>query len=301
MLLRHTLLFLSRHRDLEEFLAQHPLAGRAKDRYIAGQSLPEALAAARALADEGFRVAIDHLGEDIDDPHQVETAIGERLDLLETGGDLRPDVSLRLSQIGLGESAETAYRNLCRIAEPLAEAGWFLRISMEGSEKVDAIIETVIRAHRQFSNIGTVIQSHLHRSSDDLDRLNEAEVPVKLVKGAYLEPEEKAFQDPEEITLNFMRLVEGQMRDGKRPAIGTHDEKLVEYAADMAFIYHRPAEEFEFHMFFGVRRDLQKQTAAAGHRVRILIPYGTRWFPYFMRRVAERPSTLWALLKRETD
>lgn len=301
MLLRQALLFLSRHRDLEEFLVQHPMAGRARDRFIAGSSLDDAVAAAETLAEEGFLVAIDHLGERVDDPEAMEEAIAERLRLIETERSFRPEISLRLSQIGLIQGAETAFSNLCRIAGPLAEAGLSLRVNMEESEKADTIIDTVIRAHREIGNIGAVIQSHLHRSSNDLDRLNARDVPVKVVKGAYLESKEKAYQDPEEITLNFMRLIESQMRDGYRPAIGTHDQKLIEYAADMAFIYQRPAEELEFHMFYGVCPELQKATLSAGHRVRISIPYGSQWFPYFMRRVAERPSNLWVLLGREPD
>jgi proline dehydrogenase len=299
MLFRQTLLFLSRRRDLEEFLKRNPLARQASSRYVAGDTRQEALEVTRRLNEEGFHVTLDYLGEEVTDEEQSRAATEEYAGAVEEAAALgfKAGISVKLSHLGVRIDEELAFENLRSIVERAARVERFVRVDMEGSDLTETTLKIVRRAHGISGNVGTVIQSYLRRSSADLELLNREKISVRLVKGAYLEPDEIAFQDTEEIDLYFMRLVESLCRDGFRPAIATHDEKLIEYAIDMAFIYSRPEHEYEFQMLYGIRRDLQKKLRQDGYRVRIYLPYGEDWYGYFMRRLAERPANLWFLLK----
>jgi proline dehydrogenase len=299
MLFRQTLLFLSRRRDLEEFLKRNPLARQASSRYVAGDTRQEALEVTRRLNEEGFHVTLDYLGEEVTDEEQSRAATEEYAGAVEEAAALgfKAGISVKLSHLGVRIDEELAFENLRSIVERAARVERFVRVDMEGSDLTETTLKIVRRVHGISGNVGTVIQSYLRRSSADLELLNREKISVRLVKGAYLEPDEIAFQDTEEIDLYFMRLVESLCRDGFRPAIATHDEKLIEYAIDMAFIYSRPEHEYEFQMLYGIRRDLQKKLRQDGYRVRIYLPYGEDWYGYFMRRLAERPANLWFLLK----
>ncbi len=299
MLLRQTLLFLSRRKELEEFLKRNPTARQASSRYVAGDTREEALEVTRRLHEEGFRVTLDYLGEEVEDAAQSRAATQEYAGAVEEAAalGLNAGVSVKLSHLGVRIDEELAFENLKEIVERAARVERFVRVDMEGSNLTESTLRIVRRVHGIHDNVGTVIQSYLRRSSTDIDQLNTEAIPVRLVKGAYLEPEEVAFQDSEEVDLYFMRMVESLLRDGFRPAIATHDEKLIEYAVDMAFIYSRSEREYEFQMLYGIRRDLQKRLLDEGYRVRIYLPYGDDWYGYFMRRLAERPANLWFLLR----
>jgi proline dehydrogenase len=299
MLLRQTLLFLSRRKELEEFLRHNPLAVHASRRFVAGDSRAEALEVTRQLNREGFKVTLDYLGEEVTDAAQAETAAEEYAGAIEeaAAGGLEAGVSVKLSHLGIRIDEDLAFSNLLRVARRAAAVDRFVRVDMEGSDLTQKTLTMVRRAHRVSGNIGTVIQSYLRRSNHDIDQLNRERIPVRLVKGAYLEPEEIAFQDQEEVSLYFMRLLEALFRDGYQPAIATHDEKLIEYAIDMAFIFSLGEADYEFQMLYGIRRDLQEKLLKAGYRIRIYLPYGSDWYGYFMRRLAERPANLWFLLR----
>ncbi len=299
MLLRQTLLFLSRRKELEEFLRRNPLAVHASRRFVAGDSRAEALEATRRLNQEGFKVTLDYLGEEVADAAQAEAAAEEYAGALEeaAAGGLEAGISVKLSHLGIRIDEELAFSNLLQISRRAAAVGRFVRVDMEGSDLTDKTLAMVRRVHRLSDNVGAVIQSYLRRSNHDIDLLNQERISVRLVKGAYLEPEEIAFQDQEEVSLYFMRLLESLFRDGYRPAIATHDEKLIDYAVDMAFIFSLGETDFEFQMLYGIRRDLQEKLRQAGYRVRIYLPYGSDWYGYFMRRLAERPANLWFLLR----
>jgi len=298
-LLRQSLLFLSRRKELEEFLRHNPLARQASSRFVAGESRGEALDVTRALNEEGFKVTLDYLGEEVTDPEQADAAAEEYAGAVEQAADegLDAGVSVKLSHLGVRIAPETALGNLLRVAERAAKAGRFVRVDMEGSDLTDKTIEIVREVHHRTGNVGTAVQSYLRRSSDDIELLNQEKIPVRLVKGAYLEPKEVAYQEKEEVVLYFMRLTEALMRDGNRPAIATHDEKLIEYAIDMAFIFGLEPQNYEFQMLYGIRRDLQQRLVREGYRVRVYLPYGREWYGYFMRRLAERPANLWFLLR----
>lgn len=298
-LLRQTLLFLSRRKELEEFLKHNPLARQASSRFVAGETRGEALAVTRDLNSQGFKVTLDYLGEEVTDPKQAEAAAEEYAGAVEeaAGSGLEAGVSVKLSHLGVRIDAGLARRNLLRVAERAAKVGRFVRVDMEGSDLTEKTIEIVHDVHRQAANVGTVIQSYLRRSSEDIEHLNREKIPVRLVKGAYLEPEEVAYQENEEVALHFMRLTESLLRDGSHPAIATHDEKLIDFAIDIAFIFGLEPPDFEFQFLYGIRRDLQERLLQEGYRVRIYLPYGKDWYGYFMRRLAERPANLWFLLR----
>jgi len=299
MLLRQTLLFLSRRKELEEFLRHNPLARQASRRFVAGETRAEALAVTRDLNHQGFKVTLDFLGEEVSDPAQAEAAAEEYAGALEeaAAANLQTGISVKLSHLGIRIDEEFARKNLLRIAERAAAVGRFVRVDMEGSDLTAQTIEVVREINRKTGNVGTVIQSYLRRSSEDIDILNRENIPIRLVKGAYLEPKELAWQESEEVALYFMRLTEALMRDGTRPAIATHDEKLVDFAIDIAFIFGLEQNEYEFQMLYGIRRDLQERLLREGYQVRVYLPYGEDWFGYFMRRLAERPANLWFLLR----
>ena len=298
-MLRQTLLFLSRRKELEEFLKSNPTARQAAGRFVAGDTRAEALEVTRRLNAEGFRVTLDYLGEEVADEAQSRAAAEEYAGAVEEAAaeGLKTGISVKLSHLGIRLSEDLAFENLRRVAERAAAVGRFVRVDMEGSDLTEQTIAMTRRVHAISGNVGTVIQSYLKRSSADVDLLNQEKISVRLVKGAYLEPEEIAFQDKEEIDLYFMRLVEALLRDGTRPAIATHDPKLIEYAVDMGFIYSHDENDYEFQMLYGIRRDLQEKLLKEGHRVRIYLPYGEDWYGYFMRRLAERPANLWFLVK----
>jgi proline dehydrogenase len=302
MLLRQTLLFLSRRRELEDFFRNHPAARQARNRFIAGDTRTQALEVTSRLNQRGFKVTLDYLGEEVANAEQAKAAAEEYAGSLEAAAaaGLDTGVSVKLSHLGVRLDQQLALDNLRHIVERAAKVRRFVRIDMEGSDLTATTLEMVRQLHPQFDNIGTVIQSYLLRSSADVDRLCQEQIPVRLVKGAYLERKEIAVQKEEEIRLYFMRLLETLMRSGKQPAIATHDPRLIEYAIDMAFIFGREKEEYEFQMLYGMGRDLQEKLLREGYRVRIYLPYGEDWYGYFMRRLAERPANLWFLLKNIT-
>ncbi|BCR04777.1 proline dehydrogenase [Desulfuromonas versatilis] len=254
---------------------------------------------ARHLGEQGFAVNFHYLGAQFDETDQVRRVVNEHLTLLDalTAENFNAGVALQLSLLGLGISESLATENLLLIARKAAESGRRVRIDMESAEWTARILDVVRRASRESPNIGTVVQAFLKRSNEDIDKLNQEKIPVVLVKGSHLEPQEGAFKDPEEIALFFMRLIETLMRDGSSPAIATHDEKLIEFAIDIAFIFGLDQADYEFQMLFGIRNDLAEKLLADGYRVRITLPYGDNWYPYFMRRLAERPINLWRLLR----
>jgi proline dehydrogenase len=299
MLLRQTLLFLSRRKELEDFFKNNPAAKQARSRFIAGNTRAEALAVTRHLNESGFKVTLDYLGEEVTDAEQARAAAEEYAASLEEAAreGLDTGVSIKLSHLGICVDEGLAHDNLLMIVERAAEVGRFVRVDMEGSDLTERTLAMVRQIHKRYQNIGAVIQSSLRRSGDDTEILCREKIPIRLVKGAYLEPKEVAFQSQEEVSLYFMRLVETLMRDGTRPAIATHDEKLIEFAIDMAFIFGLKENDYEFQMLYGIRRDLQQKLLQKGYRVRIYLPYGDDWYGYFMRRLAERPANLWFLLK----
>jgi len=303
-MLRRALLFLSEREGLKNRLLRMRAARAVADRFVAGEGLDEALEATQQLNDDGFRVTLDLLGESVTDRDEAEraTAAYERSVVRIAGCDVSATISLKLTQLGLDLDVDACVANLDRIVTTAAAHDSFVRIDMEGSNHTQATLDVFHRVRETHANVGVVIQSHLHRTERDVDALIEADAAVRLCKGAYKEPVSVAYQRKADIDANFVHLMrrlldaaDGRVMEGGVPpvAIATHDEKMVEATRSFVESHAVEIDRFEFQMLYGVRRELQTQLREGGYHVRIYVPYGTEWYPYFMRRMAERPANLW--------
>jgi proline dehydrogenase len=264
-------------------------------RFVAGERLEDAIAVAQAIEREGLLVSLDYLGERVStrDAATAATKTYQELVRAVTAAGISRNLSLKLTQLGLDIDRATAIDNLRRIVETASTADCFVRIDMESSAYTDEtldVFETLWSLGCR--NIGIVIQSYLRRSREYVDRMNALGARVRLVKGAYREPTDVAFQQKSEVDAAFVELMQILLISGHYPAIATHDEAIIEttrrFAADMQV----GADRYEFQMLYGVRRDLQKSLAAQGHPFRVYVPFGREWYAYFMRRLGERPANV---------
>ncbi|MBN1661343.1 MAG: proline dehydrogenase family protein [Anaerolineae bacterium] len=298
-LTRNFFLALSRSEMLRRLAVGFPLARAMSRRFVAGETLEDAVAAVQALARQGILATLDHLGENVASEAEARDAALGVLDLLAAieAHDLPSGVSVKLTQLGLDLSPGLAMDNLQRIVARAAQAGRFVRIDMESHEYVPATLGIFYELWQRHKNVGVVIQSYLYRSEADVARLIEAGASVRLVKGAYDEPPEVAYPQKENTDANFVRLMEMMLGDQARanrvyPAIATHDQVLIDWVKEHTRAHAIPRDEFEFQMLYGIRTDLQRQLTAEGYRMRAYVPYGEHWWPYFMRRLAERPANI---------
>jgi len=274
-------------------------AGFAR-RFIAGETIEEAIAAARAIQASGMLITLDQLGESVTTAAEADAATREYLALIDqiAASGIERNVSLKLTQLGLNIDRATSVDNLRKILEKADALGFFVRIDMEDSPYTDvtlSIFETLWQHDNR--NIGVVLQSYLRRTEEDTRRANALGARVRLVKGAYNEPRTVAFQHKSEVDAAFVRVTERLLKDGVYPAIATHDEKMIEATKSVAARLAIPKDKYEFQMLYGIRRDLQAALVAEGYRMRIYIPFGPEWFPYFMRRLGERPANVGWVMK----
>ena len=269
-------------------------------RFIAGETVDEAIEAARAVEAQGLMHTLDLLGESVTSLEQAAWATQQYLAMVEAiaKAGIGRGVSLKLTQLGLDVDKATAVDNLRRILERAEPAGFFIRVDMENSPYTDItleIFETLWdQGHRE---IGVVLQSALYRSEKDLARMNALGASVRLVKGAYKEPASVAYQRKADVDAAFLRMVKALLTDGHRPAVATHDAAMIDATRRWAQEQQIAAERFEFQMLYGIRRDLQSQLVRDGYRMRVYIPFGREWFPYFMRRLGERPANVWFVVR----
>jgi proline dehydrogenase len=277
-----------------------PNGGGFARRFIAGETIDEAIAAARASQSSGMLITLDQLGESVSTSAEADAATRGYLALVDQIAEsgIERNISLKLTQLGLTIDRATAVDNLRRVLERTDPLGFFVRIDMEDSPYTEitlSIFETLWRhGHR---NIGVVLQSALRRSDDDVRRVNALGARVRLVKGAYKEPKTVAFQQKSEVDAAFARLTEILLREGVYPAFATHDEQMIEAAKAAARRLGVATDKYEFQMLYGIRRDLQAALVAQGYRMRVYIPFGREWFPYFMRRLGERPANVGFVLR----
>ena len=264
-------------------------------RFIAGETTAEAIEAARAIERNHLMVTLDLLGESVATSAAANDATKAYLALVrdvEQSGVGR-NISLKLTQLGLDIDRATAIDNLRRILDAAAKAEFFVRIDMENSDFTDRTLDTFETLWQiGYRNAGVVIQSYLKRSPQDIARMNELGARVRLVKGAYREPREVAFQLKSEVDAAFVELMQTLLRHGTYPAIATHDPAMIAATTTFAAEQGIAREKYEFQMLYGIRRDLQTQLAAQGHPFRVYVPFGKEWFPYFMRRLGERPANV---------
>jgi proline dehydrogenase len=269
-------------------------------RFVAGETLDECVAVLRSLNEAGLHANTTLLGEATPDPagaEAVTTAYEEILDRL-VAEELRANVALKLTHLGLDVDEELAYQNVERLVVRAERLGSFIRIDMEQSSLVDVTLRTYERLRAGgHTAVGTVLQSYLYRTDADLDRLLPLAPNLRIVKGAYLEPPEIAYPEKRDVDLAYVRLVEHGLRNGAYIAVATHDEAIIEHVKAFAEEAGIGRDRFEFQMLYGVRPGLQRSLVAEGYKVLVATPYGPDWYPYLMRRLAERPANLGFFLR----
>jgi proline dehydrogenase len=300
--LRSTFIALSRNRSIRHFSEGSSMGRRLSSRFVAGMHTDDALRAAAALNEQGISVTLDSLGENVHSPEEAFRSAAIYHELLDAIRErhLDANVSVKLTQMGMDLDPLLAERIVREMTEHARATGSFVRVDMEGSEYTQATIDMVRRIHSAPGNeghVGIVIQAYLYRSQADIGLLLKDGIRIRLCKGAYQEPADKAFPAKAQVDENFVRLAEILVDSGLFHGIATHDEKMVE--ATRAFVKQQgiPRSAFEFQMLYGVRRDLQRALVEEGYRVRVYVPFGTEWYPYFMRRLAERPANVIFLAK----
>jgi len=310
-MLKDTLLYLAESRRMRDFVISNRATRGVSRRFVAGEELEDAIGATRVLNKRHLQAALDHLGENVADAREAKAAAQGYIAALEcikqTGVDA--NISIKLTALGLDIDQKLCEENVRSILEYAGDRqgpnpspdhprpySIFVCIDMEASAYTERTIDITLRMHEQFEHVGTVIQSYLYRSKKDVEQLIAQGVRVRLVKGAYKEPKEVAFQDKSEVDQNYVRLMMMLLSRGNYPAIASHDEEITNTACKYARDTGISKERFEFQMLYGIRRDLQDRLVSQGYNVRVYVPYGTQWYPYLMRRMAERPANLMFVL-----
>lgn len=267
-------------------------------RFVAGLDVAAALDAVRRLNDRGIMATLDILGENVRESDHAVRAADAYVALLEeiARAGVNANVSLKLTQMGLDISEELCEQNLRRIVEQAMALQNFVRIDMEGSAYTQRTLDLFFRLFPEFPNLGVVIQAYLYRSEQDVRRLVAARARVRLCKGAYKEPPSIAYRKMSDIRRNFLRLAEILLRDGSYPAIATHDDLLINAVKAWTAEHRISPDRFEFQMLYGIRPKTQEELVRQGYRMRVYVPFGTHWFPYFSRRLRERKENIWFVL-----
>ena len=297
--LRASFLYLSHRRGLQRFVTRQRLTASLAYRFVAGDQLDDAVRVVTDVNRRGWSASLDHLGENVTEEKAARVATEDYLAAFEriASERLNANVSVKLTQLGLDISPDLCQELLTRIVQRAQQLNNFVRIDMEGSAYTQRTLDLVLALHERYPNCGVVLQSYLYRTPDDVARVNAAKVQVRLVKGAYNEPPEVAFPKKADVDAKFEAEMQQLLLHGVYPAIATHDDRLIEATKQFAREREIPADRFELQMLYGIRRDLQDRLLREGYRVRIYVPYGTEWYPYLMRRLAERPANLLFILR----
>jgi proline dehydrogenase len=299
MVTRTALLYLSRQHRFKDYFSFLPGFKQVTRRFIAGENIDDAIIAIQELNKLGITATFDHLGESTTSEAEAEADVREYFRVLrridETG--VNSNISVKPTQLGLDISEELCKRNIRRLVEEARRYGNFVRMDMEDSSKTDATLRIFYELREEFDNVGIVLQSYLYRTEKDLDEVLRRGARVRLCKGAYDEPESVAFPDKKDVDDNYIKLMKKLLKSGIYHGIATHHERMIQETKDFAARASISKDAFEFQMLYGVRRDLQLKLAQDGYRVRTYVPYGEYWYPYFMRRLAERPANVWFVLK----
>jgi len=301
MLTRSALIYLSRHEGLKEFAAHFKPFQKMTTRFVAGETIEEAVAAIRELNAAGCSASFDHLNESVANAEEAEKEVAEYLgilDQIETTG-INSNASIKLTQFGLDVDPERAYTNARVVVADAARRGNFIRVDMESSAVTQVTIDIFKRLRSEFglNDVGIVLQSCLRRTYADAQELLKFRARIRICKGAYNEPPEVAFPDKKDTDENYIRVMKLLLSSGVYHGIATHDPKMIDATVKFAGREGIGKEAFEFQMLYGVRRDLQHQLADDGYNMRVYVPYGKHWYPYFMRRLAERPANIWFVVK----
>jgi proline dehydrogenase len=297
--MRAFLLFLSHKDSFKNFMLRFKIFRATAWRFVAGETLEDAIRVARDLNRQGIRVTMDLLGENTLSQEDALRTTTEILDMLDRihAEKIDGNVSVKLTQLGLDLGTDFCHQNLMALLKRAAEIGSFIRVDMEDSSYTQRTLDIVLRAHREAACVGTVIQAYLYRSEKDVRLLIQSGIGIRLCKGAYLEPATVAFRKKRETDANYIKLMKLMLGGNLPHGIATHDEAIIDATREFASTENIPRDRVEFQMLYGIRRDLQQRLARDGYSMRIYIPYGSRWFPYFMRRLAERPANILFIIR----
>jgi proline dehydrogenase len=303
-MMRTVFLYLSGAGWARKLVTSIGVARRATRRFVAGETLLEAITVAETLNDKGIMVSLDQLGENVFNKADSKRATGEYIGLLEAIDEhnLDANISVKLTQLGLDISEDLVIENMRDILDKANEIGTTVNIDMEASEYVDATLRIFRQLNDIYDNVGTVIQAYLYRSESDMHQLGAEGAMVRLCKGAYKEPPDVAFPEKDDVDANFIKLMELYLSEKYREAgaylkVATHDPQLIDETERFVREYNVPLSDFEFQMLYGIRSATQEDLVARGYKMRVYVPYGTEWYPYFMRRLAERPANVWFILR----
>lgn len=299
-MLRSTLLYLARQRWLRHWVETSSVSRRLTSRFIAGRTLEEGIRVADQLSKDRILSTLDHLGENVTSLEEAAQSRDSYLAALESidRHSLGATVSVKLTQLGLDLSEEVCLRNISALVERARAMNSRIEIDMESSAHTDRTLSIVSELHMRFSgHVRAVIQAYLYRSEEDIRRLSAAGIAARLCKGAYREPPGVAFQLKADVDRNYVKLMKLLLEGGAHPAIASHDEAVIRECLRYVRTSRIDPDSFEFQMLYGIRRDLQQKLTSEGFRLRCYVPYGDAWYPYFMRRLAERPANLLFILK----
>ncbi len=310
-MLRAFFLYLSHAIWARALITRFRFARQAASRFVAGETADDAIVAIRALNAKGITATVDHLGESVTNEAEAAQAADDYIHILDkiAASGVRSNVSVKLTQLGLDIDTDFCARNVRRVVEKARATHSFVRVDMEGTPYTDRTLAIFRALHKDFDNVGIVLQSYLYRTETDLCALAKEGARIRLCKGAYNEPPDKAFPHKADVDANYVKLARmlldhaqtAPAADGSGlfpplPAIATHDENMITAAKAYAEEKRLPHEYFEFQMLYGIRRELQEQLVREGYAMRVYVPYGTSWYPYYMRRLAERPANVWFIL-----
>jgi len=295
-MLRKTLLYLSNQQRVFTFVRRNRLARRMASRFVAGETIDEAIPVVRGLNARGITASLDLLGESVHHEEEARTTARSYLEILDRikAEKLDANVSLKLTAMGLDVSEDLCVANVQAVLDRARDYDSFVRLDMESSEYTERTLHMF--EHRLYpsypKNVGIVLQSYLRRTPADVELANRLGCRVRICKGAYQEPASVAFPDKRDVDATYVRCMHALMTDGNYPGLATHDERIIAEAKRFATERKIPADRYEFQMLYGVRRDLQDALVRDGYRMRVYVPFGTQWYPYLMRRLAERPANV---------
>ncbi len=294
-MLRQFFIALSESKGIRAIAERSPMGRRASQRFVAGTTMDDIMAASKAMNDAGIAVTMDVLGENVTNAEEARESVGEYHKMLDeiAARKLNANVSVKLTHVGFDIDRNMCRDLVCGLVRHAADLKNFVRIDMEGSPYTQATLDLVKQLHssvRPADAVGVVVQAYLYRSEKDVQDLCSQGIRIRLCKGAYREPAEIAFPKKRDVDANYLKLAKMLLQSGLYHGIATHDERIIEEVISFAGKNKIPPEAFEFQMLYGIRRELQQQIVREGWRMRVYIPFGTEWYPYFMRRLAERPA-----------
>ncbi|MBM7551273.1 proline dehydrogenase family protein [Thalassobacillus pellis] len=297
-LLRNFFLFLSKNRFFTKLAKRYGLRFGA-GRFVAGETIPDAVRSIQKLNEKGMSVTIDHLGEFIDSEHEARKAADDCIEAIKaiSEDNLDSQLSLKMTSMGLDISQDLVMENMRRILKAGKEYEVFITIDMEDYERCQKTIDIFKELRSEYDNVGTVLQAYLYRTAKDIEELDEYNPNLRLVKGAYKESPKVAFPEKKDVDDNFKKIIKMHLLNGNYTAVATHDDAMIEYTKKLVKEHNISNDLFEFQMLYGIRVERQEELVAEGYKMRVYVPYGNDWYGYFMRRLAERPANVAFVLK----